>query len=403
MAAAEARADVRLHGKHVGVLSFSQRGSTFVYEDDVASPDHQVLGQIFEENPGRRWQARVGVPAWFANLLPEGELRRQVVREMGGGNVGDFTLLVRLGADLPGAVTAHGDVEPEDDTAPQDDSAPAPGAGLRHSLAGVQLKYSVHSERLTFPAKGDGAWWIAKLPDRSLRDVCVNEYLMMTWLSRARFDVPPVQLVPASAVRGIPEGLADPADLVYLIERFDRVPSGRVHVEDFAQVANVEPKFKYAESGATYDSLAAAVLTLLGGDGYDAFVRRLVAMLVAGNTDAHLKNWGLIYPDGRHPRLAPVYDFHSLTVYSRYQFSPLPFALGGETVSTRIGQEHFAALAKAAGAGRERTARLVSDTVDRLRDTWSSGVKDECEARFPPLARHIDDRFGRCEICRPGR
>ena len=38
------------------------------------------------------------------------------------------------------------------------------------------------------------------------------------------------------------------------------------------------------------------------------FLARMLAFMLMGNTDAHLKNWALVYPDGRHPRLAPVYD-----------------------------------------------------------------------------------------------
>jgi len=111
----------------------------------------------------------------------------------------------------------------------------------------------------------------------------------MRWLQASGFDVPPVQVVPARAVGGIPAGLVEPSELVYLIERFDRTPKGRVHFEDFAQVADVGPMFKYSESGATYDSLAIVVRELTGVAGYADYIRRLTAMLVVGNTDAHLK------------------------------------------------------------------------------------------------------------------
>ena len=34
------------------------------------------------------------------------------------------------------------------------------------------------------------------------------------------------------------------------------------------------------------------------------FVRRFVTFILMGNTDAHLKNWALSYPDGIRPVLA---------------------------------------------------------------------------------------------------
>lgn len=352
---AEAEAEVRLHGRRVGILSYTQGASAFTYEDDLVSPDHKTLGQIFEDDPYKVRRTTVGVPPWFANLLPEGELRKQVIREMGGGNIGDFTMLIRLGSRLPGAVTIHGNTEPEDDIVAEDDDPDNPDHPIRHSLAGVQLKYSVHGDRLTFPASGEGAWWIAKLPDRALKELSLNEYLTMRWLQSANMDVPAVQLVPASSVGGIPEGLVDPAEPIYLIKRFDRSPAGRIHVEDFAQLADVGPAFKYSQSGATYDSLAKAMLDLIGQAAYEAYIERLVAMLIVGNIDGHLKNWALIYLDGHRPSLAPIYDFHSLTIYSHYLYGTLALSLGGERPFTWIIFERWQRI-----AAQIRCARYMS-------------------------------------------
>jgi serine/threonine-protein kinase HipA len=253
--ALSAIAEVRLHGRQVGELRYDRGGSDFTYGDSLTAPDHCVLGQIFEDDPRRVRRVKVGLPAWFANLLPEGELRRQIIREMGGGHINDFRLLLRLGAYLPGAVTVHGHSEPLDDEDPAGQAALTPDHPLRHSQAGVQLKYTVTGDRLTFPASGNKAWWTVKLPDRALRDLVVNEYVTMRWLAAAGFPVPPVQLAPAHAVEGVPEGLVGPQELVYLVERFDRTAAGRVHFEDFAQVADVAPMYKYSESGVSYDGM----------------------------------------------------------------------------------------------------------------------------------------------------
>jgi serine/threonine-protein kinase HipA len=392
-------AEVRLHGHRVGALRYEQRGTTFVYEDNLASSAHRTLGQIFEDNPRERRIARTGLPPWFANLLPEGELRKQVVREMGGGNIGDFTLLLRLGSDLPGAVTVRSEQEPEDDVEITDAAVESADHPLRHSLAGMQLKFSVHGDRLTFPATGEGAWWIAKLPDRALKDLSINEYLTMRWLRAAGMKVPDVQLVPASAVSGIPAGLIDPTELIYLVKRFDRASDRRIHVEDFAQVADVPPILKYSQSGATYDSLAIAMFSLLGADGFAEYTERLVAMLVVGNTDAHLKNWALIYLNGVTPSLSPVYDFHSLTVYTQYRYAPFALSLDGEVGSSTIYWDSFRKLADAAGADPERTVQVVHNTVERLRAAWSGELKAEADRRFPALSHHFSERLTSLPIC----
>jgi serine/threonine-protein kinase HipA len=399
MSTPQIEAEVRLHGRRVGSLVYAKGGSSFLYEDDLTVPDHNTLGQIFEDDPRAVRRARVGVPPWFANLLPEGELRKQVIREMGGGNIGDFSLLLRLGAGLPGAVTIHGGEEPSDDVNEEETDLASADHPLRHSLAGVQLKYSVHGDRLTFPASGEGAWWIAKLPDRSLRELSLNEFITMRWLHVAKMNVPEVQLVPASAVGGIPEGLVEPSELIFLIKRFDRGPTGRIHVEDFAQIADVPPAFKYDQSGVTYESLARAILHFAGRSGYVEFVERLVAMLVVGNIDAHLKNWAVIYLDRRTPSLSPIYDFHSLTIYGRYLYSPLAFSLGGESISSSIGFDNFRRLAESCETDPDEAVQLVANTVTRLREAWSGDLREEANRRFPALADHFSRRLEALPIC----
>jgi serine/threonine-protein kinase HipA len=397
--ATASEAEVCLHGRRVGVLIYDRGGSRFVYEDDLTAPDHQVLGQIFEDDPATVRRARVGLPAWFANLLPEGALRRHIVRELGGGNIGDYTLLLRLGRSLPGAVTVHADAEPDDDfaapTAPPDADDP-----LRHSLAGVQLKFSVASDKLTTRVRGGGGWWIAKLPDRAAPQLPVNEYLTLEWLRAAGFDVPRTLLVKATDIQGIPAGLVEPDEEVLLTDRFDRTRRGPVHVEDMAQVADVAPIHKYGESRATYDSLGAAVHALTGEAGLRDYLRRLVAMVAVGNTDAHLKNWALLYPDGRTPALAPVYDFHSLTVYSRYRYQPLALSLAGERVASQITMDHFVRLVEPYGFGAQWASELVAETAESLRTAWIEQVRPEAVSRFEALADHYTHRLDTLPVLR---
>jgi serine/threonine-protein kinase HipA len=55
--------------------------------------------------------------------------------------------------------------------------------------------------------------------------------------------------------------------------------------------------------------------TFVGEEALVEFIRRLVFNAAIGNADMHLKNWSLIYPDGRTPALAPGYDFVSTVRY----------------------------------------------------------------------------------------
>jgi hypothetical protein len=81
------------------------------------------------------------------------------------------------------------------------------------------------------------------------------------------------------------------------VKRFDRVPQGPVHIEDFAQVFRVFREDKYKK--ASYRNIAEVIAAEAGNDGVAEFVRRLVFNTLIGNANMHLKNWSLIYPDGR--------------------------------------------------------------------------------------------------------
>jgi hypothetical protein len=55
--------------------------------------------------------------------------------------------------------------------------------------------------------------------------------------------------------------------------------------------------------------------SLLARRRVQEFVRRIVFSAAIGNADMHLKNWTLLYPDGRTPELSPAYDFVSTVAY----------------------------------------------------------------------------------------
>jgi serine/threonine-protein kinase HipA len=89
--------------------------------------------------------------------------------------------------------------------------------------------------------------------------------------------------------------------------RFDRGPDGeRIHAEDFNQIYGQYPEKKYEEHG--YTGMAKDIWALLGEKGLTEFIRRLIFNAAIGNADMHLKNWSLLYGDGRTPELAPGYD-----------------------------------------------------------------------------------------------
>jgi serine/threonine-protein kinase HipA len=350
------------------------------YLDDPAPP---VLSQSFIAVSGDTVRVvprthRVA-PPFFANLLPEADtaLRSLIARRYGINRTRDFPFLHVLGRDLPGAVVLRDsdDAGVAGASAPPSDDPAASERPLRFSLAGVQLKFSasVVGQRLTIPVEGIGGSWIAKLPTNAFPRLPHNEYAVMSLARAIGLDVPRIEMFDLDAMEGLPRDLpalrADEPHRVYAIERFDRVPGGgRIHVEDFNQVANQAPADKYDNKNTEW--IANVIDVLCPDDDVEEFLRRLVFGVCAGNNDMHLKNWALIYPDGRNARLAPMYDFVCTRMY--YPNGSLALTIGGERDFERIDREALRALAKRAHLSPKRTLAVAAEIVAALRETWPS-------------------------------
>src|SRR5690606_34516246 len=80
---------------------------------------------------------------------------------------------------------------------------------------------------------------------------------------------------------------------------------------EFAQVLQYEPRHKYGRGILQDYGAMLRILDALSGSpvsDLQEFIGRLVAFILMGNTDAHLKNWAVVYADGVTPRLSPLYD-----------------------------------------------------------------------------------------------
>jgi serine/threonine-protein kinase HipA len=371
--------EIRLHGERVGQLAHrSDFGDATEFRIDASWRDQPassraVLGQIFEDDPDREWRTTHRVPAWFSNLLPEGLLRKLLAEQAGVNPVRELHLLAALGCDLPGAVTAHA----LDEIAEVPLRPPRPPVEaeetLRFSLAGLQLKFSVHLDDRgpTLPVRGQGGRWLAKLPDPRFNAVPENEFAMLGWAAAAGIEVPEHALYDTQELEGLPfageESIRQ--GLMLLVKRFDRLPDGRsVHIEDLAQVRNVFAESKYEK--ASYETIGRVLYTLCGEDDLKQYIRRLVFMVISGNADMHLKNWSLWYPDGQRARLAPAYDPVATLAWPGTS-QRLALNLGKTKSFLEIDLDTFGRLAEKAGWERELGRAVASEARDQVRDTWN--------------------------------
>lgn len=374
---------VTLHGEHVGALQRLGAFAKFVVDHDYWNrPGRSVLGQWFEDHRRAQPHATNSIPAWFSNLLPEGRLRDLIAQEQGVRASSEMDLLARIGRDLPGAVAVilENTVEMEkgfDEVPGTVSSVALTPIPTRASLAGMALKFSVRREgdRLAVPVHGEDGDWILKTPDPQYPGLPANEYATMRLAGQVRIDIPEIALWERSSIDELAPGAWPTEETqAYAVRRFDRTAQGRVHTEDFAQVLG-----QYGIGEGKYRSTVetTAAIAYRGHDhaSIRELVRRTVFNLLAGNGDAHLKNWSLIYPDRRTASLSPAYDLVCTAPYLPSPDNPvlgLPF-FGARTLGD-VTREHFSRLQEVLRVGHEDVLDVVDETVALFHEAWTVGA-----------------------------
>ncbi|WP_284975662.1 HipA domain-containing protein [Arthrobacter sp. efr-133-TYG-104] len=310
-------ADVYKSGVLAGHLERTERGSVvFSYAPDYfASGASPVASSLpFTHDPVE--SPNGGLPAFFAGLLPEGH-RLTVLKDAVKTSLADeLSLLLAVGADVPGDVQIVPAGEPPLEPAPLantsrpedlDFTALADAVDL-HGLPGVQSKAS--ASMLTTALALAGRRYLLKLDPPLHRHLVANEAAHLTAARGLKIPVAAHSVVRDR--QGLP-GL--------LVERFDRIQNDdggdvvrRVPLEDAAQVMNLPPASKYAVSSED------VVLALAGlCKARPVAVRNLYLQFVfawlTGNGDLHAKNVSVLARPHSGWAVAPMYDIPCTLLY----------------------------------------------------------------------------------------
>lgn len=365
--------DVYLRECRVGAITnLDNDHNVFVFDPAyVEDAEREVLSLGFYNAAGEFAPPapvpQLRLPPFFANLLPEGHLREYVARRARVNAKRDFPILWLTGEDLPGAVRAlprDGARLASDDPVIAESIQDDPGL-MKFSLAGVQLKFSALLETdggLTIPLHGQGGQWIVKMPSALYPYVPQNEFSMLAFARRVGIDVPEFGMIALDRLNDVPRDIrTDLGDAMY-IRRFDRTGDRAVHMEDFAQIFNHYPDAKY--KNVSYANMLAGIWRVMGEEQAKEFVRRLVFNVAIGNGDMHLKNWSVVYRDGKHPRLSPAYDYVSTIAYLPDDDMALTIARSRrwEDVDDTL-LERFA---RRAGVPRGLVLRAAREMVERI-------------------------------------
>ena len=364
---------VWLGDTEVGILEhFEDESERFTFSDSYLSAlieRRPILGQIFEDRfPD---PIDVGGPiAWFSHLLPQGVMRHWRSRLYGIDEDDSFSLLSRLGKNLPGAVL----LRPTNSSLGRNrivSKSVIEQQGndrFRFSLAGAQWKMSARSagRGLTTSAEPLGREYIAKFHSPEYPDLPQCEFATMHWAKCVGINIPEFELRSVTDFDAIPDGMPTGNGQVFVTARFDRENSRRIHMEDFAQILDRPPG--HEQYRGSYEEIA-RVLRWISPSSIDEFIKLVVFNLICGNGDAHVKNFSVLYDNGRDAALSPAYDLVSTIVYYPLG-SELALQLGGSVKFDSINRRRFYALLESAGRDYEKGYQFIIDFAKMVVDAW---------------------------------
>ncbi len=418
--------EVWLHGRQAGWLCEAGRTTRFIAtEQYLADSQRATLSlsmtvprseQVTQDTLNNHfdpavYRERGELPPFFAGLMPEGALRRRLAATRKSEvDMDDLGILAAAGEDLPGAVTvlpanldnltaaarAFGVTGGADNL---EISVPERAAEGAASLSGMQdkiaLSHAKDGKKYSLPVKGKLSGLIAKLPIAGDDSQVMNEFGCMRLASLAGVHVAQCRPVPMHLLDGHPELVeALGSDTRFLaVDRFDRGPKSAVHMEDACQLLTLMPAQKYA--GIAEFIKLIKVLDRLSTRGIEDvrqfFIRQTVNTLI-GNSDAHLKNFSVLYHNGVSPELSPAYDIVCVSALAGFRGFGTNVAIDRlqrqETLAT------YARIAKEAGISERIVLAAVSQTVARAKELWPkelqtldvpTAVRIEIESRLKTL------------------
>ena len=311
------------------------------------------------------------LPAFFAGLLPEGH-RLTVLKNATKTSFDDeLTLLLAVGADVPGdvQVVPAGEVPVEPPTLADTSRPETLDFSLLvntvdlHGLPGVQRKTS--ASMLTTPLAVKGHRYLLKLDPPEHPHLVENEAVHLQGARALKIPVAKCSVIEdRNGLRGL------------LVERFDRVkgPAGtwvRLPLEDGTQVLGLPPASKYGVSSEDVARALASACTAPLLASRNLYLQFLFAWLT-GNGDLHAKNLAVL----GSPRgfvMAPVFDVPCTLLYGD---ETLALPVAGKT--RHLKARHWAELAGSLGLPERAAAAanriaLAAAAAIRLEDLPFTG------------------------------
>ena len=364
--------NVYLHGVHVGRLSEENGRMSFAYLPDYGrSPISEPLSHALPVRTEA--YAHADVEPFLSNLLPDDIIRTRLGAILQIPRENTFAFLKAIGGDCAGAVAFFPEgVSPEEDPGNyrhlSDEEAgrilenlesrplDVGEEGFRISGSGAQDKLIAcfSAEGISLPLNGTPSTHIIKNALRDYPDSVENEWFTMRLAAACGLRVADCEIAVIGGKRR------------YVTARYDRKAvenrTVRLHQEDFCQMLKIDPRRKYEALGGpgVLDCLSLLRAASMSARDTLEFLNRVVFNFLAGNGDAHGKNFSAIY-DGRLATLAPAYDLMSTTIYPEVG-RRMAMKIDGEYEFRWISRGKFVRMGEKSGID----AKVMERTIDRM-------------------------------------
>jgi serine/threonine-protein kinase HipA len=386
---------VKLAGQRAGMLWDTPEGALqFQYSADyIKRPNSYPLSLSMPLSEASYSGAVVS--NFFANLLPDDSETRDMIGNILGISANNiFGMIQNLGRDLPGAVTVSSDDqdntqsnEPHEqltllettdienlyEKLEQQPFLLNPKGQVRHSVAGFQPKLGIRIvDKKFFIVGGDiPTSHIIKPEPPKWPGLAINEYFCLATAGMAGLPIAkpfPVLGRRSAIVSARFDRIIDPENPEQLL---------KLHQEDFCQALGLPPSKKYqSEGGPTIEDCARVIAqTSSPVENLLKFFDYLVFHYLVGNTDAHAKNYALIYTDGPKPELAPLYDVISVEMYRMFQGQKVDrksaMKLGKRRLFSQVYPRHWKVVATQLGLSPTQALKRARALAERVKQASS--------------------------------
>jgi len=338
--------------------------------------------------------------SFFENLLPEGDVRREL--EAAHKITGVFEFLAEFGRDCAGAITLadqpgykapsgppelipiemkkiHQAIE-ENLSVAEVISETSPGY---LSLAGAQDKFPAvfKDGKFYLPKSGHPTTHIVKVPiwRHGVKESVYNEQYCMELARTVGLEVPSCFVV-------------DGDHPLFVIERYDRQTNKadgstrRIHQQDLCQAQGFSSEYKYESKGGPglkqdYEFLTQHIPPTLRLRSMERFLDWVCFNLVIGNNDSHSKNVSLLLYENNKYKLAPFYDLMSTAIYPKLEGS-FSFRIGDRDEFSKIGKNQIEQLEDQLGLKRDVFRKRLHGMVDKVTKE-SEPIAERVHAQCP--------------------